>query len=73
MNFKKYRHYKGTVYEIIGIARHSETLEEMVVYRDTIKKDEKGNDIIWVRPKEMFFEKVVIDGKEILRFTPLNN
>jgi len=46
----KYRHFKGRIYEVIAIAKHSETLEEMVVY--------KHNDDIWVRPYSMFIEKV---------------
>jgi len=57
----KYQHFKGGVYEVIGLAKHSETLEEMIVY-----KNEKGD--IWVRPKDMFFENVLIEGKEIPRF-----
>ncbi len=59
----KYRHYKGREYEIIGIGKHSETLEELVVYRALY-----GNHQLWIRPKDMFFEKILKDGKEILRF-----
>ena len=58
-----YRHYKGNCYEVIGIARHSETLEEMVVYRALY-----GDGGLWVRPLAMFCETVVIDGREIPRF-----
>jgi len=60
---KLYEHYKGNKYRLLAIAKHSETLEEMVVYQA-----EYGDRGIWVRPKEMFFEKIEIDGKMIDRF-----
>lgn len=60
---KRYQHYKGNTYKLIGIAKHSETLEEMVVYQA-----EYGDNAIWVRPKDMFFEKVEVDGKLVDRF-----
>jgi hypothetical protein len=62
-----YRHYKGKNYEVIGVARHSETLEEMVVYK-ALYESEFGKDTLWVRPKAMFLEKVINDGKEVGRF-----
>jgi hypothetical protein len=55
---KYYRHFKGGIYRFIGIARHSETLEEMVVYQSV---SEAGQ--IWVRPKDMFYEEIERDGK----------
>ncbi|MBQ9934778.1 MAG: DUF1653 domain-containing protein [Lachnospiraceae bacterium] len=58
-----YEHYKGNKYKVIGIAKHSETLEEMVVYQALY-----GDYGIWVRPKDMFFENVVVDGKMVSRF-----
>ena len=61
----KYRHFKGKLYEVVGIARHSETLEEMVVYKPLY---ENRTAALWVRPKAMFLEKVTIDGKEVRRF-----
>ncbi len=64
----KYRHYKGKEYEVIGIAKHSETLEEFVVYRALY-----GNHQLWIRPKDMFFEKILKDGKENLRFEYVGN
>ena len=64
----QYEHYKGKRYEVIGVARHSEKLEEMVVYRALYDSEEFGNSALWVRPKVMFLEKVVIDGKETPRF-----
>lgn len=60
----KYRHFKGNEYEVIGIARHSETLEEMVVYRALY-----GDARIWVRPAKMWNETVERDGKAFQRFT----
>ena len=58
-----YEHYKGLKYEVIGICKHSETLEELVVYR-TLYADYR----LWVRPYDMFMGKVNIEGKEIDRF-----
>jgi hypothetical protein len=59
----RYRHYKGNEYTVIGTARHSETLEEMVLYRQ-----EYGEHALWVRPKQMFSETVKIDGRDVRRF-----
>jgi hypothetical protein len=59
----RYRHYKGGEYEVIGVARHSETLEPMVVYRPL--DDSKG---WWLRPHAMFFGQVLVDGVELRRF-----
>jgi hypothetical protein len=67
----KYRHYKGKLYEVLGTVRHSETLEEMVLYK-ALYESEFGKDSLWVRPKEMFFEKVVVDGREVQRFEHVN-
>ncbi len=63
----KYKHYKGKEYQVIGIAKHTETLEELVVYK-ALYEDENGEQALWVRPKTMFFEDVVIDGKKLKRF-----
>jgi cupin 2 domain-containing protein len=59
----RYRHYKGNEYTVLGIARHSESLEELVVYRP-----EYGEHSLWVRPKQMFLESVVHNGQEVPRF-----
>ena len=59
----KYRHFKGNKYEVIDVAKHSETLEEFVVYRALY--GEKG---LWVRPLQMFAEKIERDGEKINRF-----
>ena len=64
----KYRHYKGKEYEVIGTARHSETLEELVVYRALYDSEEFGNKALWARPLGMFLEEVEIDGGKRIRF-----
>ncbi|OGI16249.1 MAG: hypothetical protein A3E38_02770 [Candidatus Moranbacteria bacterium RIFCSPHIGHO2_12_FULL_54_9] len=64
----KYRHYKGKEYEVIGVAKHSETLEDLVVYRALYDSEEFGDKALWVRPQAMFLEEIEIDGKKALRF-----
>ena len=59
----KYKHFKGNMYEVLGVAKHSETLEELVVYRALY-----GENQMWVRPMKEFFEEVEVDGKKVLRF-----
>jgi hypothetical protein len=59
----RYQHYKGNDYTVIGVARHSETLEELVVYRA-----EYGERGLWVRPAAMFQEIVEVDGVTMPRF-----
>jgi hypothetical protein len=63
-----YKHYKGNIYEVIGIASHSETLEKLVVYKATYQQEGEN---LWVRPLSMFLETVIIDGKEVQRFLKL--
>ena len=63
-----YEHYKGKRYEVIGVGRHSETLEELIVYRALYDSKEFGKNSLWVRPKKMFLEQVEIDGKMVPRF-----
>ena len=60
----KYRHFKGNEYEVIGVAKDSETLKEMVVYRALY-----GEKELWIREKQMFLETIERDGKTIKRFT----
>ena len=60
----RYRHFKGNEYEVIGVARHSETQEEMVIYRTLY-----GDFGLWVRPARMWNETVERDGKTFRRFT----
>jgi hypothetical protein len=63
----RYRHYKGRDYEVLGVARHSETDERLVVYRPLY--GERG---LWVRPAAMFVEAVQVDGREVPRFRRLD-
>ena len=63
----RYRHYKGNEYTVLGVARHSETLEELVVYRQ-----EYGERGLWVRPAAMFAETVVVEGRIVPRFRPID-
>ena len=62
----RYRHYKGGDYEVLGVARHSESHEALVVYRPLY--NDSG---WWVRPHAMFFENVEVDGVQRPRFQPL--
>lgn len=59
----RYRHFKGKEYIVIGIAQHSETREELVVYRQ-----DYGDRSLWVRPKAMFLDVVERDGQSAPRF-----
>ncbi len=70
----KYRHYKNRdhIYEIVGVAKHSETLEELVIYKALYESEEFDYGAIWARPKEMFLGNVFVDGKEIKRFQKIN-
>lgn len=64
----KYQHYKGGLYEVIGVAHHSETLEELVVYKMLYNKGDYKIGDLWVRPKKMFLETIVVDSVETPRF-----
>lgn len=61
----KYMHYKGNVYYFISVATHSETEEKLVVY-----KNDEGR--VFVRPYDMFFEKVMVNGKLVDRFKKID-
>lgn len=62
----RYRHYSGKDYEVMGVVRHSETLEPMVLYRPLY--NDSG---LWVRPHAMFFGSVEHEGQAMLRFAPI--
>ena len=62
----RYRHFKGMEYEVLGVARHSETEEEMVVYRALY-----GEGELWVRPASMWLEKVSVGEEIVSRFSYL--
>ena len=62
MKTGRYLHYKGNYYIVIGTARHSETEEELVLYRSA------KNEQLWVRPIQMFQEKLILEGREVDRF-----
>jgi hypothetical protein len=69
MNYvgKSFKHYKGNLYKVAGEAIHSETLEEMIIYVDQNDKSK-----VWVRPKEMFFETIIFEGREVPRFEAID-
>ncbi|MCQ2350646.1 MAG: DUF1653 domain-containing protein [Paludibacteraceae bacterium] len=62
-----YRHFKGGEYELLAIAQESETKEKVVVYKALY-----GDNLVWVRPYNMFFSNVIVDGKECPRFAKIN-
>lgn len=62
-----YRHFKGGLYEVLGVARHSETQEELVIYRPL------GADQLWVRPLSMFTESIEHEGERVPRFAPFTS
>jgi hypothetical protein len=66
MKLGTYRHYKGKYYQVIGVAKHSETLEELVVYYCLYPNKTSQ---LWVRPDTMFSETVLVDGEKMPRFT----
>lgn len=67
-----YQHYKGKTYEVIGVARHSETLEELVIYKALYESPDFGYGAVWVRPLAMFTEQVLVNGVPVSRFSPVN-
>ncbi len=64
-----YQHFKGNKYKIIGTGRHSETLEEYVVYQPLYESTKLNKGEFWIRPKAMFEDTVTRDGKTMKRFT----
>lgn len=70
MSVKKwiYKHYKNKLYEVIDVATHTETQEELVIYKVLYDIPWKNKNDLWVRPMNMFFETLLIDGLEKPRF-----
>lgn len=66
----RYQHYKGMKYLVLGVAKHSETKEDLVVYV-TLYDNDLAN--LWARPLEMFLENITIDGKEVPRFKKIDD
>lgn len=71
-NGQRWRHYKGGEYETLGIAIHSETLEEMVIYKMLYHGHGYKKGTVWVRPLKMWFEEVEREGKKVKRFELIN-
>ena len=67
MKLGKYKHYKGKFYRVLGVAKHTETLEDLVVYQ-ALYDSEFGKDALWVRPKKMFLETITVNDKQVSRF-----
>jgi len=68
MKLGKYQHYKGNFYEVLGVAKHTETMEDFVVYKQLYDGSEFPIGSIWARPKEMFFGQVEVNGQKKSRF-----
>jgi hypothetical protein len=77
MKLGRYRHYKGKLYEVLGVVMHTETNEKLVLYRALYDiptlREEYGDDPWFVRPFSMFNEDVVIDGRTMPRFEYLGS
>jgi hypothetical protein len=64
----RYRHFKGNEYKVLGVARHSETLEEMVIYQALYGGEASASQRIWIRPLAMFLQEVEVSGRCQPRF-----
>jgi len=73
--FGKYRHFKSKKkeYEVIGIAHHSETLEELAIYRALYDSAKFGKNALWARPIDLFLGQAEVNGKKIPRFKYLGD
>jgi hypothetical protein len=69
----RYRHYKGKEYEVLGMALHSETLEQLVVYKPLYLTPDVPAEILWVRPASMFEEMVETENGKVQRFCRIGN
>ncbi len=68
-----YEHYKGKKYKVIALARHTETLEECVIYQALYHDEKFGNNAFWIRPLSMFTELIIIEGIQQSRFKECNS
>lgn len=64
----RYKHYKGNQYKVLAIGKHTEILEDLVIYKALYDSKEFGDQAIWVRPLQMFQGKAIQNNKEISRF-----
>lgn len=71
MEYGIYRHYKNKLYLVIGVGKHSETLEDLVVYQSMYEDPQFGKGALWVRPVSNFLDMVELDGKLVPRFVKL--
>lgn len=63
-----YQHYKGGIYEVLWAGKHTETLEDCIVYKALYNHPEFGEDALWIRPKSLFFSEIEFQGRMIPRF-----
>jgi hypothetical protein len=63
-----YKHYKGNLYSVVFVGKHSETLEDMVVYKALYNSPEFGNNAVWIRPVSSFTSQVEVNGEKVPRF-----
>jgi hypothetical protein len=63
-----YQHFKGKNYRVVGVARHSETLEELVIYQALYENPDFDKNQLWVRPLKMFVETTTVNGQTVPRF-----
>ena len=68
-----YEHYKGKRYEVLGVGKHTETLDDVVIYRSLYASEEFGDFALWVRPLSMFLEYVILDENKVPRFRFLSS
>ncbi len=69
----KYQHYKGNFYKVLGAAKHTETMEDFVVYKSLSGSPEFPSGTLWIRPKEMFLGQVEVNGQKVTRFKFIEN
>ena len=69
----KYKHYKGGEYEVVGIARDEETLDNLIVYKALYETKDFPKGSLWVRPLEMFMEEVDVEGELVPRFSMISD